>query len=335
MSACRLGSRKSVVLALVVLCAATFSNLLPDADAADKVARVGFVGPESPSTGLRGVAMFWKRLRELGWVEGQNLVIEARWAEGRIDRLPALMAEVLGRKIDVLVTHSTPGAIAAKNATSTIPIVVSSMGDPVSAGLADSLAKPGGNLTGLSLGWSQGIAGKWLELLQETVPHLSTVAVIFNPESSLSSDLAQELGQLAPTRRLKIRLIEVGNANSLEPAFERTRCGCQAVLVLSDPFTVHQHQRIAVLAAKNHLPAMFGMVEFVDAGGLMAYGVDHAVLFRRSAEYVDKILRGAKPADLPIERPMQFSLAVNLKTAKALGITIPQSILLRADEVIR
>ena len=305
------------------------------ANAADKVARLGFVGAEAPSTGLRGVAVFWERLRELGWVEGQNLVIEARWAEGRIDRLPALMAEVLGRKIDVLVTYSTPGAIAAKNATSTIPIVVSSMGDPVSAGLADSLARPGGNLTGLSLGWSEGIAGKWLELLQETVPHLSTVAVIFNPKSSLASNLAQELGQLAPTRRLKIRPIEVGKTDALEPAFERARCGCQAVLVLSDPFTVHHHQRIAALAAKNHLPGMYGMSEFVDAGGLMAYGVDHAILFRRAAEYVDKILRGAKPADLPIERPMQFSLVVNLKTAKALGITIPQSILLRADEVIR
>ena len=305
------------------------------AESLERVARVGFVGAESPSTALRGVAGFWERLRELGWVEGQNLVIEQRWAEGQIDRLPALMNEVVSRNVDVLVTFSTPAAVAAKNATRTVPIVVASMGDPISAGLTDSLARPGGNLTGLSLGWGEGIAGKWLELLQETVAKLSTVAVIFNPKSSLSSSLAQELAQLAPTRRLKIRLIPIGKADALEPAFERAQCGCQAVLVLSDPFTVHHRQRIVALAARNRLPGMYGMLEFVDAGGLMAYGVDHAILFRRAADYVDKILRGAKPADLPIERPMQFSLAINLKTATALGLKIPQSILLRADEVIR
>ena len=315
---------------------AVFSaDLSRSAEPAQKVVRVGFVHPQSPSTATRGVDAFWKRLHELGWVEGQNLVIEARWADGRYDRLPALMAEVVGRKVDVLVTYSTPGAIAAKNATSTIPIVDTSMADPIGSGLVASLAHPGGNLTGLSAGWDKAMAGKWLELLQETVPRLSTVALIANPDNPVIRDLAKELEAIAPTRGLKPLLIEVREPGALDRAFEQAGRKAQGVLVLSEPSISAHRGQVTALAAKRRLPTLYNVRDYVDAGGLMAYAPDLAVQWRRAADYVDRILKGARPGDLPIEQPTQFELVVNLKTAKALGLTIPQSILLRADEVIR
>jgi putative ABC transport system substrate-binding protein len=305
------------------------------AEPSQRVVRVGFVHTASPSTATGGVTAFWERLRELGYVEGENLVVEARWAEGRYDRLPALMAEVVGRKVDVLVTFSTPAAIAAKNATTTIPIVDASMADPVRAGLVASLAHPGGNLTGLSNGWGEGMAGKWFELLQETVPRLSAVAVIANPDNPLNRDFAKDLQAIAPTRGLKLRLIEVREPGALDRAFVQAGRKAQAVLVLPDAiFSVHRG-RVTALAAKHKLPTMYYVRDFVDAGGLMAYAPDQVAMFRRAADYVDKILRGANPGDLPIEQPTKYLLVVNLKTAKALGVTIPDSILLRADEVIR
>jgi putative ABC transport system substrate-binding protein len=305
------------------------------ADPAQKVVRVAFVAPGSASTAPRGVTAFWERLRELGYVEGQNLVIEARWADGRYDRVPALMAEVIGQKIDVLVTYSTPAGIAAKKATTTIPIVDAVMADPIGTGLVKSLARPDGNLTGLSLGWSEGIGGKWLELLQETVPHLSTVAVIANPDDITHRGLVHELEAVAPLLRLKLKIVDLREAGMLDRAFKQARRQAQAVLVLPGPVAMGQRQTITSLAAKHRLPAIYALREFADAGGLMAYGPELTIMFRRAAEYVDKILRGAKPGDLPIEQPTQYALVVNLKTAKALGLTIPESILLRADEVIR
>jgi len=301
-----------------------------------RVVRVGFVGPGSPPTAARGTTALWERLRELGWVEGQNLVIEARWAEDRYDRLPALMAEVIGRKVDVLVTYGTAAAIAAKNATSTVPIVGAPMGEPLRTGLATNLARPGGNLTGLSLGWGQGSGGKWLELLQETVPQLTTVAVIWNPDNQVEREVVKDLEAIAPRGGLKLRLIEVREPGALDRAFEQAGRKAQAVLVLPDPAILAAHRRqVTALAAKHRLPAMYALRDFVDAGGLIAYAPDYSVMWHRAAEYVDKILRGAKPGDLPIEQPTKFELTVNLKTAKALGLTIPQSILLQADEVIR
>ena len=274
-------------------------------------------------------------MRELGYVEGQNLVVESRWAEDRYDRLPALTAEVLQQKVDVLVTVATAGAIAAKNASSTIPIVGIGMADPLRTGLVSSLARPGGNLTGLSMGWGEGMAGKWLELLQETVPRLSTLAVVANPGNPLVRDLAKDLEAIAPTRGLKLRSIEVREPKDLDRAFGQAARRAQAVLVLPDPMIAAHLKQVTALAAKYRLPAMYYLREFVDAGGLMAYGPDLAVMTRRAAEYVDKILNGARPGDLPIEQPTKFELVVNLKTAKALGLTIPESILVRADEVIR
>ena len=274
-------------------------------------------------------------MRELGWVEGMNLAIEVRWAEGRVERLPALMREVLAYKPDVLVTHSTPGAVAAKNATSKVPIVNASMGDPIGTGLVPSLARPGGNLTGLSLEWGEGVAGKWLELLRETIPRLSAVAVVYQPDSPLNKVLVEELKNVAPALRIKLSFIGVREPEELEQSIKQARRTAQAALLPGDLFVEHHHRQIIALAAKYRLPVISGLRSFADAGGLMSYGVDQIVQYRRAAEYVDKILRGARPADLPIEQPTVLSLTVNLKTAKALGLTIPESILLRADEVIK
>jgi len=300
-----------------------------------RAVRVGFVHPQSPSTASRGINAFWERMHELGYVEGKNLVVEARWAEGHYERLPALMSEVLRRKVDVLVTYGATSAAAAKNATSAIPIVAVAMGDPLRTGLVTSLGQPEGNLTGLSLGWGIGIAGKWVELMQETVPRLLTVAVIGNPDNPIDREMVKELEALAPTRSLKLRVIEVRDPAMLERAFERARRSSQAVLVLPDALLSGNRRQVTVLAAKHRMPAMYPIRDFVDVGGLMAYAPDFAAQWRRAAVYVDKLLKGAKPAELPIEQPTQYLLVVNLKTARALALIIPESILVRADEVIK
>jgi len=313
----------------------TFMPSASGADPTQRTVRVGFVDPASRTTTLSGVNAFWERLRELGWVEGQNLALEARWAESQIDRLPGLMNEVLARKVDVLVTYSTSGALAAKSATSTVPIVVAAMGDPVGTGIAPNLSRPGGNLTGVSLQWGEDLSGKWLELLQEAVPKVSTVAVISNSDSPVVRKITKDLERIAPRHGLRLRFYDVREVAMLPGVFKQARQVAQAALVLADPVTVDARGEITGLAAAQRLPTLYVLQEFMEAGGLMAYGVDNRIVFRRAAEYVDKILRGAKPGDLPIEQPAQFSLLVNLKTAKALGLIIPQSILLRADEVIR
>lgn len=304
------------------------------ADQAPKVTRVAYVDPYSPSSTPVATSAFWARLQELGWVRGQNLIVETRWAEGRTDRLPALMAEVVAQKVDVIVTRGTPATLAAKNATSTIPVVFASMGDPVGTGVAASLAQPGRNLTGLSSESSE-LGGKWLELLQELIPRLSTVAVVANPESAYVQNIRNHLESAAKMRGLKLWFAEVRELNALPTAFRRARHQAQAALVLADPLMFTYPEKVTKLAAANRLPAVYTFRAFADSGGLMTYGADTTTLFQRAADYVDKILRGAKPADLPIEQPTQFKLIVNLKAAKALGLTFPESILLRADEVIR
>ena len=327
--------RRRVLLVLAGLTAgARGSRFARAADAAQRVVRVGFVDP-GPSTSLRYQTVFWERLRDLGYIKEQNLVIEARWAETRLDRLPALMAEVVALKVDVIFTYSTPAALAAKNATSTIPIVVGAMGDPVATGLAASLARPGGNLTGLSMGYAEGTAGKWLEMLKEVVPRLSTIAVVMNAANPLEQHLESQLETVATAQRLKVQVIDGRESETLERDFELARRKVQAVVVLADPVTNTHRKQIIALAARARLPALYAMTASVDDGGLMAYGPDVAIMFRRAAELVDKILKGAKPADLPIEQPTQYELIVNLKTAKSLGLTFPDSILLRADEVVR
>jgi putative ABC transport system substrate-binding protein len=300
-----------------------------------KVARLGFVGPELPSTQARANAAFFERLHELGWVQGDNLIVERRWAEGRIERLSTLMADVVQLKVDVIVTVGTPAALAARKATASVPIVVASMGDPVAAGVAVDLGRPGGNLTGLSLGWTQGIPGKLLELMQEAIPRLTTVAVIGNPDSPAVRLMPKPLDAAAAARGVTLRYIDVRGQEGLNAAFDRARQRANAVIVLPDPLTMQHRQEVTALAARYRLPAIYGLREFAESGGLMAYAPDHVNMFRHAADYVDRILRGAKPEDLPIEQPTRYALTVNLKAAKALGIKMPESILLRADEIIR
>ena len=305
------------------------------ADPASAVARVGRVYTGSPSTVPRGFSTFSERLQELGWTEGRNLVIEDRWAEGRDERFPALIRDLVERRVDVIVVTGTAAAVAAKQVTNSIPIVVAGMGDPVAAGVAESIARPGGNLTGLSVQNTEGMPGKWLELLKEAVPRLATVAVIFNSNNPLAGVYEKRLQAAARAQNLKLRFLPVNREDALDDTFALARRQSHAAVVLADAFTMYHRRQITMLAAKRRLPTMYGLPDFVDVGGLMAYGVDTTVLYQGAATYVDKILRGARPANLPIEQPTKFTLVVNLKTAKALGITIPESILLRADEVIR
>ena len=329
-------NRPVVLLAIVVTCA--FGISVPDSrfargsESVEKTARVGFVGTETLS---RGVPAFWERLQELGWIEGKNLSVETRWAEGHVERLPTLMNEVIARKVNVLFTYGTPAAVAAKRATSTVPIVAAMMGDPLGTGLVTSLARPGANLTGVSLAMSEGLGGKWMQLLHEAVPRLVTVAVIGNPASPWVSRITKEIETDARAKGLTVRFLEVHDVEGLDRAFAKAQREAQGAILLGDPLVLHNWQRILSLAARYRVPAMYPNPEWPEHGGLMAYGVDSVVAFRRAADYVDQILRGANPGDLPIEQPTQFKLIINLKTAGALGLTIPESILVQADEVIR
>jgi len=303
------------------------------AEEPQRVARLGFVGPLSPAT--LDFSPFWSRLRELGWIEGQNLIVERRSADGHLERLPALMGEVLDSKVDILVTYGMPGAIAARNATSTIPIVAWAMVDPVRNGLAASLARPGGNVTGLATGFQEGFAGKFLELLRESVPKLSNVAVIVNPDNAMAQLLTRDLERSAPVTNLKLKIIELRSAAELERVFDAAGRRAQAVVVIGEPITLEHMAHTTALAARYRLPAIYLQKEYVVAGGLLSYAPDFSLMWRRAGDYVDKVLKGAKPAELPIEQPTHYMLSVNLTTAKTLGVTIPESILLRADEVIR
>jgi putative ABC transport system substrate-binding protein len=331
MRACRLGIRCSILLILVAAAAVVRAE-----EPAGKVVRMAFVATVSQASISPGYTIdFWERLRELGWVRGKNLIVEELWAEGQLERMPALMAQVVEHKVDLIVTGTEVGAIAARNATQTIPIVVVALADPVGAGVAASLSRPGGNLTGLSRLSGEGIPGKCLELLREAVPRMSVVAVLWNPDFPLIQLQVKHLEADALAQGIKLRLIAVRTQQALQGAFALAKAHAQAVLVIPDPLMYSHRPQITSLAAHHHLPAIYTNPEFVPDGGLMAYGADLRVVYRRAAEYVDKILRGTKPADLPIEEPTKYSLVVNLKAAQALKLTIPESILLRADEVIR
>ena len=327
--------RERFVLLVLIAIGLLSSFPVGAAETDRNVARLGFVAPLSASTLPRVEGAFWERLSELGWVDGKNLIVWKSSAEGRLDRLPTLMAEAVDRKVDVIVTYGTPAAIAARNVTNTIPIVVAVTPDPVRSGLAKSLARPGGNLTGLSEGHDASLSGKMLELLQEAVPRVSTVAVILNPDNPMTRQHAKDLEAFAPARGVKLSIIELRSPGALDRAFGEARRKGQAVVVLGEPITLEHREQVIALASKHALPGIYLSRDYVDAGGLMAYGPDLATLFKRAADYVDKILKGAKPSELPIEQPTRHVLVVNLKTAQALGLTIPESILLRADEVVR
>ncbi len=304
------------------------------AQAPAKVRRLGLLSASSPSDAAPWHQAFRLGLRDLGWVEGKNISIEYRYAEGRSDRIPDLAADLVRLKVDVIVASAATAALAAQKATRAIPIVMATAGDPVASGLVESLARPGGNVTGLSQ-MSVELAGKRLELLKELVPKLSRVAVLWSPQGVASTLNWEELQLPARQLGLQLHSLEVRSPNDFDQVFEAaTNARAGALFLTGGPVINTNLKRIAGLAAKNRLPSMFHLSEFADAGGLVAYGPDRADLFWRAATYVDKILKGAKPGDLPVEQPTKFELVINLKTAKALGITIPQSVLFRADRVI-
>jgi putative tryptophan/tyrosine transport system substrate-binding protein len=312
--------------------------LAADAQQAAKNARIGYLAPNLAATPHLHEA-FRQGLRDLGYVEGRNVVIEYRDAEGKVERLPALAAELVALKVDVIVVGgSTVAALAAKQATRTLPIVFASAGDPVGSGLVTSLAWPGGNVTGLSNLTSE-LVGKRLELVTQAVPGVSRVAVLRLP-GALGERTEKEMLKAADVaaRALGVRpqFVEARGPADFDRAFsDMTRARAGALTLLPSNMFLREHRRLVDLAAKNRLPAVYFSRDFVDAGGVMSYGANGADLFRRAATYVDRILKGAKPADLPVEQPTKFELVINLKTAKALDLTIPQSVLGRADELIQ
>jgi putative tryptophan/tyrosine transport system substrate-binding protein len=299
-----------------------------------EVHRLGLLSPFSPSVSAPFYQAFRLGLRGLGWVEGKNIVIEYRYAEGKNDRLPDLAAELVRLKVDIIVTSINPDALAAKNATRTIPIVMAAAGDPVTNGLVESLARPGGNITGLSQ-IAVELGAKRLALLKEMVPGLSRVAVLWNPQTDISALAWKEIQLPAQQLGIELQSLEVWSANDFDMAFEaasRARVG--ALAIMPGPVFRANLKQIANLAAKNHLPSIYNIRDFAEDGGLVTYGPDRADLFRRAAIFVDKILKGAKPADLPVEQATKFELVINMKTARSLGITIPQTVLARASRVI-
>ena len=303
---------------------------------APKVPRVGYLSPSSPAgQWLARNNAFRQGLRELGYDEGKNIVIEYRFAEGKFDRLPDFAAELIGLKVDVIVAVVTQASLAARNATTTISIVMVAVSDPLGSGLVTSLQRPGGNITGIGSMTGE-IVGKSLQLLNETIPNLSRVAVLWNPDNAIfQAQMLKEAEAAAGVLGVQLQTFGARNAAEIDHAFSAiAKDNARALLVLNDPILIQHATQIVTLAERNRLPAMYGQREFAVTGGLMAYGNDPHVLFRRAAAYVDKILNGAKPADLPVELPTKFELILNLKAAKALGLTFPLALLGRADEVI-
>ena len=300
-----------------------------------KVPRIGYLGSSSPSLEPHFVEAFRQKLRELGHIEGENIAIEYRWAEGQDRRLPELATELVRLQPNVIVTAGTPGALAAMQATKTIPIVMASSGDPVGAGLVTSLARPGGHVTGFTIVGPQ-IEGKRLDLLKEAVPELSRVAVLWNPSYPASVSYFNTIENAGRTLRISLDPVaEVRRANELDNAFFAIASARpRALLVVADRFLLAHRKRIVEFAVAKRLPGMFPYREYVEAGGLMSYAPSNIELFRGAATYVDKILKGAKPGDLPVQEPTKLELIVNLKTSKAIGLTVPESFLLRADELI-
>ena len=298
-----------------------------------KVFRIGFLGLPTADSLPKRLEAFRAGLRDLGYQEGRDFVIEYRWADGDYDRLPALLADLIRLKVDVIVTHGTPGALAAKQATTTIPIVMAVVGDALGSGIVSSLARPGGNVTGLTF-FNPELAAKRLELLKEILPGLTDVGLLLNMANPINEPILPEMSRVAQPLKLELHQFDVRVPAEFEGAFAAMaakRVG--AFVVIEDAMLISNGPAVAALALKQRLPSC-GWPDFAIAGGLMGYGVDYPDMFRRAATFVDKILKGAKPGDLPIERSTKFEIIVNLKTAKALGLTIPNNFLARADQVI-
>jgi putative tryptophan/tyrosine transport system substrate-binding protein len=322
--------KKTIVALLISLALASVHPT--EAQQAGKIYRIGvlFFG----SRNQPHLESFLRGLRELGYVEGKNIVFEYRYAEGKSDRLHELAAELVRLKVDVIVTTTSGSANAAQQVTETIPIILTT-GDPVGTGLAASLARPGGNVTGLSVLLPE-LSGKRLELLKETLPKITRVAVLWNPTDTALQPAFKEIEVAAQAYTLQLHSIEVRSTEDIDTAFVgMKKARLNALLIILDPLTTLHSKRIVELAAKNRLPGMYPTRQFVEEGGLMAYGINIGDLYHRAATYVDKVLKGAKPADLPVEQPTKFEFIINLKTAKQIGVTIPPNVLARADKVIK
>ena len=296
--------------------------------------RIGFLGNSTAALERNLVEPFRQGLRERGYVEGQDVVIEYRWAEGNYERFPGLIAELIGLKVDVIVTAGTPAALAVKRATTTIPVVMIAVGDPVGTGLIASLARPGGNVTGLT-SIAADLEGKRLELLREVIPRLTRLSVLWNPASTFQVVAEREARAAAQRLQLGVHSVGVRAAGQFDESFEaivRERAG--ALVVLADRLFLHERAWIIAFATRHRLPGVYAYRELVEEGGLMSFGPSYADMHRRAATYVDKILRGASPASLPVEQPAKFELIVNLKAAHLLGLTLPPAVLARADEIL-
>jgi putative ABC transport system substrate-binding protein len=326
-------NRRTAIRRLAALFLTTAS--LAQAQQPARIHRIGILAAPSASFFSARVEAFRQRLRELGYVEGKNLFIEYRYAEGKPERLPDLAAELVRLKVDVIVTGGGPTILAAKKASGTIPIIFAPSNDPVGAGLVSSLARPGGNITGLS-NIAQDLGGKRLELLKEAFPKVTRVAFLWQSSGTRGNLPLTEMEAAAKALGLKLLSLPVRSLDDFDSAFARAkRDGAQALITSTGGLIATQQRQVLDFAAKNRLPAMYPTSEFVKAGGLMSYAANYADLFRRAADFVDKILKGTKPADMPVEQPTKFEFLVNLKTAKQIGLTIPQKVLARADKVIK
>ena len=326
-------TNKIILLALCSLLLALCSAV--DAQQPTKIPRIGYLSTVSPAVNATRIEALRQGLRELGYVEGKNILIEWRYAEGKVDRLPSLAAQLVHLKVDLIVTAASPPTRAAKELTSTIPIVMAFDDDPVGSGFVASLARPGGNITGLS-SLALEIGGKQLELLKEIIPRLSRVAILGTSTVPQYANLVKEIDLAAKAVGVKVQHLDVLNASDLENAFgAASKALAGAVLVIGSPILNSHRTQIVVLAAKSRFPAIYSRPEYVQDGGLLYYGTSFPDLFHRAATYVDKILKGAKPGDLPVEQPTKFELVINLKNAKQIGLTIPPQVLARADRVIR
>jgi putative tryptophan/tyrosine transport system substrate-binding protein len=324
--------KKTSICLLLVLSLLTVARA--EAQQPAKLQKIGWLAVR-PASAASSIQSFQREFGKLGYVEGKNIVFEYRYAEGKLDRLPALADELVRLKVDVLIAPNTPAAVAAKSATKTIPIVFIDVTDPIAAGLIDSLARPGGNITGFTTIGSV-LVGKRLELLKETVPKLSRVAVLWNPQDPANAQSWKESQLQARELGLQLHSMEVSSADKYEAAFkEATKARSGALAWMDAPLGSSSQQQTVELAHKYRLPAIYTRRGVVENGGLMSYGADQSEPFRRAAVFVDKILKGTKPADIPVEQPMRFELAINLKTAKALDLTIPPIVLMRATKVVK